>query len=62
MPYNACNDFAVDFMFFLANCEQLRTVIVLQYSITFEKVVAKAGRSLFKCPLLLHQFVLERFH
>jgi hypothetical protein len=29
---------------------------------TFEHAVALAGRSLFKCPLLLCQFLLERFH
>jgi hypothetical protein len=29
---------------------------------TFETVEPRAGRSLFKCPLLLCQFLLERFH
>jgi hypothetical protein len=29
---------------------------------TFETAVAQADRSLFKCPLLLCQFLLERFH
>jgi hypothetical protein len=29
---------------------------------TFETAVALAGRSLFKCPLLLCQFLLEGFH
>jgi hypothetical protein len=29
---------------------------------TFETAVSRAGRSLFKCPLLLCQFLLERFH
>jgi NADH-ubiquinone oxidoreductase chain 5 len=28
---------------------------------TLETIVARAGRSLFKCPLLLCQFLLERF-
>jgi hypothetical protein len=29
---------------------------------TFETAVTRAGRSLFKCPLLLCQFLLGRFH
>jgi hypothetical protein len=29
---------------------------------TFETAVSRADRSLFKCPLLLCQFLLERFH
>lgn len=29
---------------------------------TYETVIARAGRSLFKCQLLLRQFLLEHFH
>jgi hypothetical protein len=29
---------------------------------TFETAVARAGRSLFNCPMLICQFLLERFH
>jgi hypothetical protein len=29
---------------------------------SFDMAVARAGRNLLKCPLLLCQFLLERFH